>query len=396
MRKLLESVGHSEKASCLAAVFCVGVLTGCGTPHEKPAVLSDAAVSESQSKLLQISFDVVSQMPLKPHIKDRARAQERVVNACFELQQPQTALTYIDQIPNWRRGLGYANYAFYSVENGVTNNVEILLQKAESIGTVATQEWRRDKIIDGIDQVRALLSNEWSGLPKAGGADAGRNIDSEFSKIDRMVASGELESLEEAIRTGCSLYGQFYNDELVRNRIYEKVNTFKGRLPVFIRLQYMEQMVRAALDHNDRSTARRLVSEMGDFISENTWPVEYNVRVLAHLALLQAESGDVDLAASTFDDARALYEQKQSEIVNMEKADALIPLAESALKVCGESTAQTVYRMALDASVENPNSRPRADDLSLTCLSMAMNNVEPGDALWQLIYEIRDALGNPW
>jgi hypothetical protein len=58
--------------------------------------------------------------------------------------------------------------------------------------------------------------------------------------------------------------------------------------------------------------------------------------------------------------------------------------------------ALAVYKQAAEAAVENPNSRPRAEDLSAICLSMAKRTVEPDAALWARIREIKSALGEPW
>ena len=58
--------------------------------------------------------------------------------------------------------------------------------------------------------------------------------------------------------------------------------------------------------------------------------------------------------------------------------------------------ARRVYRLAVDEGVVNPNSRPRADDLSATCLSMARADVEPDAEFLARLREVRENLGDPW
>jgi hypothetical protein len=61
-----------------------------------------------------------------------------------------------------------------------------------------------------------------------------------------------------------------------------------------------------------------------------------------------------------------------------------------------ESGALKLYARAVEAGVENPNSRPRAEDLAATCRSMAVHEVEPDAALRARMKQIRAALGDPW
>ena len=75
-----------------------------------------------------VAFAAASAMPLNPHIKNRSRAQEVVVAACLELDQPQRAQRYIEQIANWRRGAGYADLAFHQAQQGRIDQVEPQLE----------------------------------------------------------------------------------------------------------------------------------------------------------------------------------------------------------------------------------------------------------------------------
>ena len=142
----------------LSSVFCllISCLTGCDRkpagkevslqpdqqPAEKTANLpQDKPLAAYQNELFDLAFETATMIPIVPHIKDRSKAQEAAVTLCFKLDQPQRALRYIEKIGNWRRGSGYADYAFYCAQHGVTNEVQHYLDFAEQIATIADQDW---------------------------------------------------------------------------------------------------------------------------------------------------------------------------------------------------------------------------------------------------------------
>jgi hypothetical protein len=56
----------------------------------------------------------------------------------------------------------------------------------------------------------------------------------------------------------------------------------------------------------------------------------------------------------------------------------------------------TIYKQAVEESLENPNSRPRADDLCALCCSMAVHGFRPDDALLRRVGEVCAGLREPW
>jgi hypothetical protein len=61
-----------------------------------------------------------------------------------------------------------------------------------------------------------------------------------------------------------------------------------------------------------------------------------------------------------------------------------------------EARALSFWMQAAEAGVENPNSRPRADDLAATCMSMVKAKVAPDEKLWLRLRAIASGLGEPW
>src|SRR5262245_46132888 len=60
-------------------------------PSSPSAPAAPPPLRPAQRDLLQLAFDAASSFPLDPHTRNRSRAQDEVVAACFELGQPDLA-----------------------------------------------------------------------------------------------------------------------------------------------------------------------------------------------------------------------------------------------------------------------------------------------------------------
>ena len=91
-----------------------------------------------------------------------------------------------------------------------------------------------------------------------------------------------------------------------------------------------------------------------------------------------------------------MFAAKREEIVDIYRAGALRTIAETYQAMGETAAASKTYKQAIEAGIENPNSRPRAEDLSATLCSMAVHGVEPDAGLWTRITDIEAGLGDPW
>ena len=78
------------------------------------------------------------------------------------------------------------------------------------------------------------------------------------------------------------------------------------------------------------------------------------------------------------------------------RADGLIPVAEAYQAMGDVENAASIYALAIEEGANNPNARPRCDDLVSACLSMVREGFEPSDALIERIEEISKGLEDPW
>ena len=360
--------------------------------------------------MLDHAFETAAAIPVKPHIKDRSRAQEKVVEASLELDQPLRAHSLIEGIDNWRRGSGYCDLAFYCARHGYTGETQQYLDLAVQISESA-EDWRRD-------QIRIKITNTYTWLGQTIQTDQFETgvVDSESAKVagvkamiagedhfdeqmnalDALIAPGNFDIVEDALKACANLFNRFYNDAGRRLLAEEKMKTSLGKLPIFKRVELLTELAGFALDHADQAKALELVNEAQIFMDSAQWRPEHRIPMISELVKLRFRAGDRQKARTEADALLALFASQRDKIVNIYRAGALRPLAEAYQSMGDTATALTVYKRVVEEGVENPNSRPRAEDLSATCCSMALHGVEPDAELWTRILQIKEELGDPW
>lgn len=390
-------------------------------------VIPDAALATYQRRLLEVAFRTASKFPLHPHVKDRSRLQEEVVTACLGLDQPATALDFLQQIANWRKGSAYAELALYGLEHGIGQQVRpwlesartiadqlalSILQELEDDGVESPQDWHHDVIRAKIAQ--ALL---WNGEDaraaeieaglvdsESGRVDAMRaqladesDFDAQLTELDTLVKGANLDHARHAVEACVRLFDRFYADVERRGRVQEALVTSGAKLPPDIHIEALARAAECALAHDDKLKARELVEAAQKRLDgAQCWLPEHQVPLMARLVGLRQRAGDGEGAALQVAAALSLFEAKREEVVDIYRADMLLPLAEAYHALGDDGRARELYRRALEEAVHNPNSRPRAEDLTAACLSMAENGVEPDEELWRRIFRTHDQLGAPW
>ena len=376
----------------LLSVFPI-LMAGCSSPEaESNAPVRDQPMANYQRKLLDQAFEIASAIQVNPHIKDRSRAQEKVIQAALDLDQPVLALTYSTDVANWRRGLMIAEYADYSVQHGVTNGVPALLKQAEQLAWSATQEWRRDSVLKRISLVNERMAHP----EQSTGAAELAAIEKQFAQLSEDPTKGELDVALGSVELCIQLYKKDYQNEALRLRAEEKIKASWSAVPVFVRIKGLQELVTISLENDDAPSALRLLNESEAMVDENSWPIEYRIPLMAQLSALRYRAGDVDAARATLHALLKTYQEKAAEMIDIDRADALIPLAESFEAAQEHAQALEVYRMAVEAAMINGNSRPRAEDLSSICVSLALHQIEPDPALWTQLDAMRGKLGAPW
>ncbi len=403
------------RARLLLLVLWAG-LTGC--IGRQPANDARQTVSQSetrlapyQGELLELAFAVASRIPVNPHIADRSTCQENVVKTCLELGEPERALRYADRIANWRRGSAYADLAAYYVRHGAKKDrVEPYLEASRQEAARA-EDWHKARInvkIAGVlaclgegqqaDRLGADVEPSETGKVQASRAMASdaNGLDEQVKIMDAMIAPGNFDVVRNVLEAYGQLFGRFYGDGPRRSQLEERIRASWDKLPVFVRIELLMTMAGSALDHQDPTKAQGLVDEGQQLMDAATWPAEYRIPMAARLAVLRFRSGGREKARLGTDALRGLFDAEKAGIPNIYRAGVLRPIAEAYQAIGDRRASLELYGRAVEAGVENPNSRPRAEDLAATCCSMALRGAQPDASLWGRIRTIQGGLGEPW
>lgn len=384
------------------------------TVHDQASV-SDLPLEGYRLNLLDLAYEAGSQMPIEPHIKARSRVQESVVEASLELNQPHRASRFIEGIDNWRRGAGYADLAYYYAEQGSGQQAQHYLDLASKIALQPReeneQEWRRDRI-------RAKIARTYLKLGKpgkvtqfeAGLTDSEANLviaskashfnesdfDLELLALGKMIEEGRFEQAQGGLGALAELFVRFYNDTEKRDQIEARMRESWKMLPTQELIRLMMTLTDAALEHGDNSKALELIRETQAVVDGIDWLPDDEIPLISKLAVLLHRADHEKEAQANLKAGFDLYLQKREIMYDVFRPGALRPLAEAHAELGDNKQALMLYNLAIEEGVENPNSRPRAEDLAATCLSMAVHAVEPDAELWTRIIEIRRGLDHPW
>jgi hypothetical protein len=378
--------------------------------------LTDQPLATFRGDLLDAAFKAVSAIPHDPHAKNRSRGQEAVVAACLELDQPRRALRYVEQIDDWRRGKGYADLAFYGAVHGQTEEVarhlELALQIADRTALDEdAQEWQRDRIRVTVAKTQVWLGHADEAAKLAKGAvefESGKveavkamvieadAFEAEFAALSQVLETGAFDPVQSALETCAQLFQRFYDDAERRARIEAKMKSSWSKLPSKIRIDLTLELAGFALRRKDPAKALEFAKEARALIDGSKWRPDDHVPMVARLAELRWRAGEEQAAHIEADAALASYDAERERIVDIYRAGTLRPLAEAFQTMGDGAAALALYKRCVEEGVVNPNSRPRADDLSATCCSMALRGVPPDAALWSRLTEVAGKLGNPW
>jgi tetratricopeptide (TPR) repeat protein len=395
----------------LIGTLLVIVLCGCKSKVEEDEI-SDKPISIFQEKLLDIAFETASAIPVNPHIKDRSKAQEDVIETCLRLDQPKQVLAYVEKIENWRRGLCYANLAFYCARQNYKKEANKYLKFAEEISKDDHgQEWRNNRIKTIIAKTRAELGQNKeanvikedlanSQIDKLAQVEAKispeATFDEQVTVLDGLIETGDYSMITSALKAYTRLYNKFYQGEKQRLLAEDKIKTSWEKVPVFIRIALLLDLADFSLGHSDQNKALELVNQAQILMDDSQWRLEHKIGLVAKISELRHKAGDVGRAKIDADAVLVLFNDQKSEIVDIYRAQTLQLLGQAYQFMGDTKTALAVYKLAIEESVINPNSRPRAKDLSAICCSMALHAVEPDSELWMRINRISKELGQPW
>lgn len=394
----------------LSLFACLG-LAGALAAQTSSSEAVATAVVEPADALLEQAYAIASAMPLRPHIKNRSRAQERVVVTCLELEKPLLAKRYADGIENWRRAAAYADLARYYAERGQNELAQPLAAQAQRMAEtneLGAEGWRQERILAKVAEAQFELGQQEVARQLAGQLEvseqptlSSETLDEEgvtafLQSLPGLAQTGQLETMLQALDACVPLFEQHYAKQPLRERIYKDMRNAWNRVPGLERVRLARSLAEVCLEQGDAPRAQSLLGDIRVLMDSMRWEPRYQVPAQAQLANLRAQAGQRELARAELEGAMELYQTRREEVINIYRAETLLPVAEGFLALGDRENAAQVYAQAVEESVVNPNSRPRAVDLTDILCSMASTGFVPGEALQARIDEIQKGLGDPW
>ena len=388
------------------------LLTGCRKstpPPARPGTMptSPAASAAPPKELLDLGFGAATAIPLNPLIKDRARAQEGVVMACIKLGLVDLAGKYAEEIPNWRKGTSQASIAEYYARQGKKAEAEAYMKKAAK--AVANEEgWRRDRALVIVARADAVLGKstsefiqgiEDSEAGKLSGAirpETQEEFDRKIKLYKDIAAKNNYDLTNNVLGSAAELYASEFDDTERRAALESFCRESWQTMPAQVRIGLLSRMAEAARDHARSDIAVKLATEAQAVADGANWPLRFGIPVMARLARVRYVSGDQEKARAALGAVHAEYKEKRDQLLDIDRAGVLLPIAEAYQAMGDSKAAMNVYRQTIREALVNPNSRPRATDLSAICCSMAVTGVTPDKELWAQLREARKELGPPW
>ena len=222
------------------------------------------------------------------------------------------------------------------------------------------------------------------------------DLDARLAALGAVVAEYNFDLSRNALAEYTALLRRFGGDPIVRERILADMRLAWKDMPIIAQLDAMGSLVDTAVAIGANYTARILCDEADALIDGSAWMPEDKPGTLARFAELRYRAGDPRRARERLDAALACYDETERAIVNIWRAGALRPIAHAFFTMGEHGSSHDLYNRAIEVGTLNPNSRPRAEDLCRTCLSIADCGLEVRPELLSRIREIAGALSDPW
>lgn len=375
---------------------------------QSPAAASSATTS--RSSLLTTAFAVASSMPVDPHGRDRSRLQEAVARACLDSDMVDQAAELADQMQGWRRGHVIALCGQYFARRGQTGSARDCADRALLVD-VGDTTWGKDVVVTEVAKIYVLLGDESRayslvavGQPtERGQVETARTarvpmdqMDGQADMFDQAIATGNFDLARGGIDGYLVWLDRVIGDAPRRARALTALSGAFPGLPLDLQVRYRVQLAEVLYSRGYKELAKTEVDRASALFKATVFLPEDTAPLGAVIAKARFRMGDADSARSELRALRAAYNAQSDLIVNLRRAASLRALAEGFLLLGDSDDAVESYKAALDAGAINPNARPRAEDLSATCVSMAMSGFQPSPEFMLRIDNLRAGLVDPW
>jgi hypothetical protein len=383
------------------------------TPEASARIMDAAAPSMSaswRSAMLDESMAVASSLEVKAHERVKSRLQRDVAMAAIDLGMVDTGLRYAEAIRDWRRAEVTALAAQALARSSDPDRASVLLREAMA-GSTGSEGWMRERLLTEIAVGLALLGEVDQARQFAGQVPqelTGRvekelvpdtsleDLDRQCAAFDAAIATKAFDVVRSGVDGYLAVWARVPQDTVRVARAEKAIREALPGLPIDLQIDLRARLAdRLAASGRRDAAAAELAEACEQFGTYDFTPdtVGLIARDLARALLRHGKPGQ---ARRLIQETLARYQANSVEVVDIDRADVLRPLAEALVDTGDRDEALRMWRMALEVGALNPNARPRAEDLCLTCLSMVRSGVEPPEDVRATIRSIRSGLKAPW
>lgn len=403
----------------LAAFVCFSLL---GFSAGEPPVAPEEATRGGQAadpmafagELLDFGFEAASLIPANPHGRDRARVQEIVASAYIEVGRPVAAAARALEIGNWRKGSVYGDLAIDCARKGLADSARTYARfalEAVSDGRADVEDWQRDRVRVKAaqafawlgDDSRAAVLEKGVGEPEMGKVDAvetargdGSDFDARLEAATVAVNTLNFDLTLNAISGAIELAAKSKGDESRWARIVDLLGKTRGRIPRDLEIRSYLRLADVRIAQGANDAARALVATAIGLRDGARWTPDAALPLSADIARRLSAAGGREEALAELHAALSKFRTEIELVPDVFRAEAMRPAAEALASMGVRDEARGLFAELIEEGARNPNARPRAEDLALTAASLARAGLEPDEAMWKRLREIRLGLVAPW
>jgi tetratricopeptide (TPR) repeat protein len=372
---------------------------------EAPPVSTDCV-----EPLLDQALRVASSPVGKSHARIKSKLQRDVAECALDLAMTDRALAVAAVIQDWREGEVLALVAQRMARSGDREQAKVCIARAADIAS-RSDGWRKERAQAEIGLALALLGDvdtarQFAGqLPQelTGRVEAGlssqvspEELDRQCDAFDRAIATGSFDVVWSGINGYFAVWERMRLDPERSGRSERAIRAGLTGLPLDLQIRTRIRLADALSMADDRVAACADLEAAEKLLSEFQFTTDVRGAIVRDLAAAWLRQKEPTRARPLVETAVEAYRQTSTAMVDIDHADYLRPLAEALAALGDAEGALSVWALALEAGAVNPNARPRAEDLCLTCLSMARAGVCPSDAMRRSMQSIEVGLKAPW
>jgi tetratricopeptide (TPR) repeat protein len=221
-------------------------------------------------------------------------------------------------------------------------------------------------------------------------------LDAQADMFDKAIATMNFDLARGGIDGYLAWLDRVIDDAPRRERALKALSAALPGLPFDLQVRGNVQLADVLFAHGYKELATLQVDRASELFRATVFLPEDTAPLGVVVAKARIRLGDTKAGRAELRRLRTEYEVRAETIVNLRRAASWRALAEGYLLLGDTDDAGYCYAAALDAGALNPNARPRAEDLSATCVSMAVSGFMPPPELLLRIENIRAGLADPW